>query len=242
MLTKKKTGGNGRVAASKKPRPNERVTATKKKAPAKKKAQKKPRAEGVEITASDLRVVHVVVQGDSPLIVHKFSDKNAGAIRDKQGGKKTAPKGIRNPKEEYEAAFYHLEGDDLKRRANKGCKHGFPSSGFKKAMVDACSFIHGFTKVQARGSFHVMGNLTGIKGKPRMVEDNVRLPNGSGDLRYRPYFDKWEATLEIKYDAGVVSLTELVNLADKAGFHIGVGDWRPQRNGCHGMFHAKAGK
>lgn len=107
------------------------------------KAQAAPESEGlVEIPRMDIRTITVTVVSDSPIIVHKFSEKARKMMTDKQGGIPTVRE-HRDPEAEYEAAMYR----------DAAGNHCFPGAGFKAAMVNACSFIPGVTKVLARGAF-----------------------------------------------------------------------------------------
>lgn len=117
----------------------------------------------------------------------------------------------------------------------------FPSA-FKGAAVDACSFTgKEITKVQARGTFHLIDDtgegLTAIQGTPKMRRDTVRVGMGSADMRYRGAFPTgWQTTLTIRYNRNAISPDQIIQLFNLAGFHIGVGDWRPQKDGSYGMF------
>jgi hypothetical protein len=73
-----------------------------------------------------------------------------------------------------------------------------------------------------------------------MREDMVRVGMGTADIRYRPEFTEWSVKLPIKYNADAISLDQLVNLFTLAGFGVGVGEWRPERDGQYGMFHVAA--
>ena len=78
-----------------------------------------------------------------------------------------------------------------------------------------------------------------------MREDIVRLPNGSADLRFRGEMFPWSADLSIRYNAGIITPEQVINLVNLAGFHVGVGEWRPgspKKTGSFGMFHAAGGK
>lgn len=201
---------------------------------------KKPVAETASITIPkpDVRTLRVRIVGDTPLISHKFSEKNINMIEDKQQQKAKQPKGPRNPKEEFEASRQRMpDGSD-----------GFPAGGFKLAIIEACSFVDGMVKKISKGGLFVLGeqntNLVKINyvGKgPRMGTDHVRINNGrSGDVRYRPYYDKWWCDLVIRYNALVVGAEQIINLIANAGFSIGVGDWRPGapfKPGTFGMWH-----
>lgn len=185
----------------------------------------------------DRRKMELRVVGTSPLIIHKFSEKARKAIEDKQQKKAKGAKEARDPRSEYLACFYMLGGT---KPETKGARYGFPAAGFKGASVDACTFIDGMTKVSARGAFHVIADegLVEIEAlePPRMREDTVRVGMGTLDLRYRPEFPRWAATLVIEYNHAAISPEQIVNLFNVAGFAVGVGDWRPQRDGMNGMF------
>jgi hypothetical protein len=187
--------------------------------------------EGVAIPKPEIKIVELSIIGDSSMLCHRFSEKSKKQIEDKQQQEAKTAKGKRDPKAEFEASLYPL---------SKG-KYGFPASAFKKAMVGACTFVDGMTKVTARGALFVMGDLIELKGaKPTMHTSFVRLARGgSADIRYRAEFKEWSCKLQIRYNAKVVSTEQIMNLLANAGFSIGVGDWRPEKDGTHGMFHVK---
>lgn len=201
----------------------------------------KVKKETISIPAPDIRVLNVTVEGTSPLIVHRFAEKARKQIEDKQGKRARGAREIRDPEAEYEAAMYKLDG--------RG-KYGFKANAFKLAMVDACAFCEGITKVFAKGAFFVMGDLLEIKGsKPHMRTDVVRVPPGPGggaDMRYRPEWDTWTIDLQIRYNAQLITAEQLVNLLTLAGLHIGIGEQRPsspKKSGNNGMFTVQeAGK
>jgi hypothetical protein len=168
----------------------------------------------------------VTVKGLTPLLCHRFSDTVMEGIAVKQGKKAKNARGARNPEEEYLDSMY-MTSDG---------KAGFPAQGFKKACIQACSFIEDFTKVQARGAFFILGDVLPIEGEPRMHTSVVRLNGKSADLRYRAEFPEWKVQMTIRYNAGVISEEAIMNLLQNAGFAVGVGDWRPEKNGTFGTF------
>ncbi|KKL87021.1 hypothetical protein LCGC14_1938870, partial [marine sediment metagenome] len=127
--------------------------------------------------------------------------------------------------------------DSLYPMPGKKNKYGFPAIAFKKAAVDACSHVDGLTKVLARGGFHVVGEMVEIKGKPRMREDMVRIAMGTADIRYRGEFPEWSCTLSIRHNPNVLSAEQIINLFNVAGFAVGIGEGRPQKDQSWGMFH-----
>lgn len=181
--------------------------------------------------------IEVTLQGTSELIIHRFAEKQISDIAAKQGAGGKPKKGKRDPEAEYEAAKY----------LTKDGKPGVTAIMIKAAMVGACSFIDGITKVVAKGAFFVKGEILPINHvEPYMRIDVVRL-SGVGrtaDLRYRPgYPVGWEVEAEILFNPDVISAEGVVNLLEMAGFSCGLGDWRPsspRSPGPYGRFRVKA--
>jgi len=186
----------------------------------------------IELKKIDIRKIDVVLVGDSPLIVHAWSAKAKKEMLDKQMKKAKTAKSAKNPEQDYEEAFYRLENG----------KPGFPTIAFKAAAVSAGGrFSDGLKMTELRGAFHIEGELVEIHGKPTMREDMVRVGMGAADIRYRPEFKLWKVVLPIRYNADAVSIEQIVNLFNLAGFGVGVGEWRPERDGLFGMFHVAVG-
>lgn len=198
---------------------------------------------GIELPALKIGLMDVTLIGDSPLIVHAWSHKAKREMLGKQMKQARGAKDAKDPKADYEASMYRL--------ADGG--HGFPSVAFKAAAVTAGTSVAGLTKVAARQAFHILGedvdikgafegsasrvNLARIHGEPQMREDMVRVGMGTADLRYRAEFPKWHAVVLVRYNEGVLSEAQILNLLNTAGFAVGVGEWRPERDGQNGMFH-----
>lgn len=185
----------------------------------------------VSLRPINIQRIKIRLVGDSPLICNKWSEKAIKMILDKQMKKAKPGKEAKNPKEQYQDSLYKLPDDG---------GYGFPAIGFKSAAVTACSHVDGITKVLARGSFHVIGELVKIDGKPRMRQDMVRVGMGVADIRFRGEFPTWACTLEVRYNANVVSAEQIVNLFNTAGFAVGVGEHRPEKDGSYGMFHVES--
>lgn len=94
-------------------------------------------------------------------------------------------------------------------------------------------------KVSVNASFHIDGELVEIHGTPRIREDMVRVGMGTADIRYRGEFPEWYAEFDVKYNSGAISIEQLVNLFSLGGFACGIGEWRPEKGGCHGMYHVE---
>lgn len=190
----------------------------------------------VQITLPPLNVKSAMVSliGDSELICHRWSEKAKREILDKHMKKAKQAKEAKDPEKDFLATLYPLPGAN-----GKGPKYGFPAVAFKSAAVDACSQVDGLTKVDARAAFHINGELVPIEGTPTMREDMVRVGMGKPDIRHRGGFKEWRTRFMIRYNANVLSIDQILNLFNTAGFGIGVGEWRPQRDGSNGMFHVE---
>lgn len=181
------------------------------------------------ITLPKLQIQHLRVRliGDSPLICHRWADKAKKMMLDRQMKKAKIAKEAKNPEQDYQDSLYpHPDGG-----------YGFPAVGFKSAAVDACSHVDGITKVEARGAFHIVGDMVKVKGEPTPREDMVRVGMGTADIRYRGEFREWSCEVNVRYNSSVLSAEQIINLFNTAGFAIGVGEWRPEKNGSFGMFH-----
>lgn len=204
---------------------------------------------GIELPPLNIGMMEVTLIGDSPLIVHAWSAKAKKEMLDKQMKKAKPAREAKNPVADFEASMYRLRDGG----------YGFPSVAFKNAAVTAGTSVAGLTKVQARQAFHILGedadidgafpgsrsriNLVRIEGDPpTMREDMVKVGMGTADLRYRPEFTNWHARIVVRYNSNVLSEAQILNLINTAGFAVGVGEWRAERDGQYGAFHVATEK
>jgi hypothetical protein len=183
----------------------------------------------VEVPDIDIVRVNVRIVGMSELVMHAWSEKAKKAMLDKQMGKAAQKREVKNPKEDYEQAFYRLPD-------GRPC---FPSVAFKAAIVSAARQVDGLPMTFLRGALHIDGEFVPIEGEPRMREDTVRVGNGTADLRYRPGFPTWSATLPIRLNRRALTIEQLLSLINQAGFSVGVGEFRPEKDGAWGMFRVE---
>lgn len=180
----------------------------------------------IELPPLNIQQVTFHLIGDSPLIVHAWSEKAKRQMLDKQMKKATKAKEAKDPEADYEACFYKTDAG----------AYGFPAIGVKAAMVSACRFVDAKMTVM-RGAFHIDCEMLEVIGTPRPREDMVRVGMGTADIRYRPEFPEWRIPVTIKFNASVISAEQIANLLNAAGFGVGIGEWRPEKNGSYGRFH-----
>ncbi len=198
----------------------------------------------IELPPLNIETIKVTLVGDTPLIVHAWSEKAKKEMLDKQTKAAKGGKEAKDPQRDFEQSLYKIEGGG----------YGFPSVAFKAAAVTACTSVSGVTKVAARQAFHVVGEQALVRGafngvlmrqdlvrilgsEPRMREDMVRVGMGTADLRYRGEFWPWHVRVTVRFNRNVLSAAQIANLLNTAGFGVGCGEWRAERDGSSGMFH-----
>ena len=191
---------------------------------------------GIELLDIKLHIV-----GDTPFISHAWSEKAIRMIEDKQGKKATAGREIRDPRAEYLASM---------SRDERGLPY-IPGVYFKSGAVSACSQLDNMTKTYARGAFHInlfnprvyftnpvqVHENPGDDDNPTMRTDMGRIGMGVANVIYRAQFWPWEVNLDIRLNRRAISPEQIANMLNVAGFAVGVGEWRPEKNGQFGMFH-----
>lgn len=217
------------------------------------------KTELVEIKPIEMKVVKVTLVGDTPLIMHAWSEKAKRMMLEAQQGKaKGKKKELKNPVDDFIQSMYWLTGkpdtdgmseDECKeafeQAIESGAKFGFPVTAFKQAAISA-AYRMGYAKdkMSLRGVFYIetdYGDMAEIiSDVPNMREDMVKIGMGTADIRYRGEFRNWHTTIHIKYNAnGQYSLENILNILNAGGMVCGVGEWRPERDGQFGMFHVK---
>lgn len=176
----------------------------------------------------------ITLEGISPLLVNKFSEKSQTEILEKQMKGAKRAKEARDPQAEFEASLYKIPGTD---------KYGIPASGIKNCAVGACRFVDGMKMTHATGAFHVVGDIEGlipIDGDEPVIDERIVRIGPFGNkkpmTRFRGRFDKWSVTFNVRYNKRVISPSQLLNLYENAGFSIGLCEFRPEKKGSLGMF------
>lgn len=195
----------------------------------------------ITLTRVQAETILVPIVGTTPLIVNKFTEKAKRMILDAQRGIKH-PREIREPETEYLAAFY---------RTDTG--YGFPSTAFKLATIGGARYYGGqikMTELRQFMFFHgvfvpaELVELTEIisSEEPTMREDMVGLPMNKTDLRYRPQFWPWSATLKVTYVKSSITMDSVISLIEAGGMGVGVGEWRPEKDGTFGTYQVDMSK
>lgn len=202
-------------------------------------ADAQPVALAIVIPRINVQHLEIVLLGDSPLISHAWSEKAKRQMLDKHMKKAKTAKEAKDPVADFVNSLYWLSekpGKPTEDDVVQG-RFGFPCVAFKSAAVGACRFSDGIKMTEARGAFHVVGEFAAIEGTPTPREDMVRIGMGKADIRFRGEFKTWRTRLLVDYNVAVLSPEQIVNLFNLAGFGVGVGEWRPEKDGSYGRFH-----
>lgn len=215
---------------------------------------KKATAEVIEIRPIQIKTFTVHIVGDTPLIMHAWSEKAKREMLEKQMKvTKTKSRDAKNPVEDFIRSMYWLSPmpeemtmDAFEEAIANGARFGFPITAFKQAAISA-AYRMGWAKdkMSMRGAFFIDGDenqMLEIKSDaPIMREDMVKVGMGTADIRYRGEFRNWSADLNISFNEnGQYSPEQIVNIINAGGYVCGVGEWRPERDGQYGMFHVTA--
>jgi hypothetical protein len=223
-------------------------------------ATKNQEVQQVTIAPMDLRKVSLTLVGDSPIVTHPFPLKALRQIEDKQhGAAKTKKHELRNEWEDFIESLYWLseppgEYSEEAWEAVKGAaRFGVHVGGIKSSATSA-AYRSGTVKniVSANGMFRITNTeqdrlyridcceLTAPK-PPTMRKDCLSTFSSGADMRYRPQFDEWKITLDVMYNAGLISIDALFTWFSMGGFSCGLGEYRAEKGGTWGSYHVQAG-
>lgn len=199
---------------------------------------KKPsEARTVVIERPNFESAAIKIVGTSPYVQNKFSAKARKQIEDKQRQGSQAGKGRKRDPRDFEGGY-----EQAIHRSREGWM-GIPAPAFRNAMISACRVV-GFKMTLAKLSLFVEADgfdvddgtpLVKIKGEPRIHEGLVRNETGVVDIRWRPMWEEWSATIRARWDASQFSAQDVVNLLARAGQQVGIGEGRPDSKNSNGM-------
>lgn len=187
------------------------------------------------------------IKGTSPYVQARFSEKARAQMRAKHeagsSAKKGANKEARDFSSDYEGAIH--------RGPNGEC--GIPAAAFRAAAISACRIV-GFKMTHAKLGLFFEADFTDprdgtplikIEGKPQPLTLPVRNATGVADLRVRPQWLEWAATLHVHFDADMFRTEDVLNLLTRIGIQVGVGEGRADSKKSAGLgwgFFALVGK
>ena len=192
----------------------------------------------VTITPPDFRFLSITLKGTSPLVINRFSAKAMEEMKATQeAGSTSRSKKIREAKD-FDALY-----EGAKHTSEQGWE-GIHAAAFRNAAISACRAV-GFKMTHAKLAFMVLADgFDKVDGAPlvKLTEGKAekwvaptRNATGVIDLRSRPMYRKWGTTLKIRYDAGMLTETDIVNLIARVGMQVGIGEGRPDSKQSAGL-------
>ena len=185
--------------------------------------------------------------GDTPLIVHAWSEKAKMEMLGKQVGSVRVSRDKRDPKSDFINSLYAME---------EGV-YGFPITAIKKAVWSCAHKDRGIARTDVQSSLWLDAQMVRVRpahpravcdlplvriygSDPEMREDMVRIGSGlkkTANLSYRAQFTVWAIRVTGSTNPQIVSVETLMFLFHQAGPAIGIGDWRNEKGGWAGAFH-----
>lgn len=220
----------------------------------------------IEINRIDISEAIITLVGDTPLLVHNWTEKAKKQMLDAEQGKRKEKKAreARQPFHEFVNEMYWVtEKPDFDSMSEpeainayetalrNGAQFGFPITAIKEAAASAIvrgGFTNKRTDIMASFRLDDMNGPVIRDGKPLVVietdepprfqEDMVRVGMGGTDLRYRPAFDSWRMRIRIRLvETGVFTMESIINAINLGGTMVGIGEWRMEKSGENGLYH-----
>lgn len=186
--------------------------------------------QNVTIKEPNLAIATLLFSSTAPYVQNRFSAKKQEEMIGKQkegSGMKRTRKA--KPPKDFEEGYrgtMHV--------AQEGW-HGIPCTAIRNAMIDACRLTE-MDMIRAKMCIRIIADgldsenlepLVKINGEPRMYLDRVKIGINQTDILARAMFEKWSAKVTIQWDADVFKAQDIVNLAARAGWQVGIGAGRP---------------
>ncbi len=194
--------------------------------------------EILTIKEPNIQTAQILIEGVSPLVQNKFSAKAKAKMMATMAAGSTA-----RGKKEREPRNYDDDFLQAQHISEDGWA-GLPAPAFRSAMISACRLV-GFQMTKAKLSIFVKHDgidredgtpLVRLNaGEPERHEALVRMNGTSTDIRIRPMWRQWGAAVMVSWDADQFTLNDVVNLMDRAGQQVGIGEGRPDSKTSTGM-------
>ena len=200
-----------------------------------------PKDEGIAvIQPANIVSTTLSIQGKTPYVQCCFAQKIIEKMMADMATKRADRKGkSARPPRNFDEDF-----EQAQHKAVAGW-HGIPATAFRAAMIDACRTVNLVMTKAKMSVFIVADGFDANDGTPLVrlqspkPPERLRMPvrndNGSADIRVRPMWREWSAKVTVEFDADMISAESVVNLLDRAGKQVGIGEGRPFSKNSVGM-------
>lgn len=191
----------------------------------------------VVIKPANILTASFNIVGTAPLVQARFSEKAKQAMMTKMAAGSTASKSRAKPARDFDEDMVnamHISEDGWQ---------GIPAGAFRNAMISACRLV-GFKMTLAKLSVFVAADgfdkvdgipLIRFEGTPERHEMAARVGIDGTDIRIRPMWRKWSATVNVRYDADQFTVADVANLMQRVGLQVGIGEGRPDSRSSAGL-------
>lgn len=189
--------------------------------------------------------------GDTPLIVHAWSEKARREMLEKQVKATRGGREARDPEADFSSSLY-----EMGETAGKPI-YGFPAMGIKNSILSVAHKDRGIPRTTVMGALWIDADMVRARpalagavcdmplvrifgGDPEMREDMVKIGAGlnkTATLSYRGQFTNWAVRITGRFNSDVLTPEALAFLIQQAGIESGLGEWRNERRGMFGAFH-----
>ena len=195
-----------------------------------------PKGANITIKAPNIMLVSLGITGTTPYMQHRFYKKGELMKRQQEGS--TA-----RGKKKHDARDFEADFEAAKHISTDGwC--GIPAPAFRAGLISACRLV-GFQMTKAKLSVFIEADGFCAKdgtplvritvGEPEMSIMQTRNETGVVDLRARPLWREWAATVRVRFDADQFTATDVTNLMMRVGMQVGVGEGRPDSKKSAGL-------
>lgn len=205
----------------------------------------KTQDKAIQITMPNIQRAMFTLVGTTPLMVNRKSEAALASIKASEPGKKinTKVKPTLTEDEKYLASRYMIDPKT----------HGFPAAAVKQAMISAIRALResgnthlSMTAAKAMFTTSPSGHASLMRLRYKSVEHDETWGNLPTAARtpvpiHRAVYTDWECECVIQFDADLIPPEAITHLLMKAG-QVGIGAWRPEKNGNFGTFEIKASK
>jgi hypothetical protein len=181
------------------------------------------------VRPANIVTAEFAIIGTAPLVQHRFWKKGS-LMADMATAKADKPTKKQKPPRDYDAEFTAAQ------HVSTAGWCGIPAPAFRSAMIDACRTVGLVMTTSKMAVFILPDGFDAADGTPlvRIIADDperheaaVRNADGSVDIRIRPMWRTWAANVTVEFDADMISAESVVNLLDRAGRQVGIGEGRP---------------
>lgn len=185
--------------------------------------------------------------GDTPLIVHAWSEKAKREMLAKQVKATKGGREARDPESDFKSSLYEM-GEGV---------YGFPVTGIKNCLLAAAHKDKGIARSAVMASLFLEADMVRVRpalagavcdmplvriwgSKPEMREDMVKIGSGLqkvASLAYRGQFTNWAFKIRARFNPEILTADALAFIIQESGSACGLGEWRNERKGVFGAFH-----